>query len=99
MSEISDWLSGYGLQEYTDLFEVNQIGTDILHTLTDDDFKEFDIPLGDRKRLLQACAKVPAAPVSRRQITVVICDLVDSTVLSENTDAEIFREWLRKSVV
>lgn len=95
MSEISDWLSGYGLQEYTDLFEVNQIGTDILHTLTDDDFKEFDIPLGDRKRLLQACAKVPAAPVSRRQITVVICDLVDSTVLSENTDAEIFREWLQ----
>lgn len=91
---IGSWLEKHGLGAYTGLFESRQIGPDILHTLTEADLRELDIPLGDRKRFLLALQNVPASGVVRRQLTVLICDLVDSTGLSERLDIEAYRECL-----
>src|SRR5690606_29367613 len=88
------WLEKHGLGAYTALFEARHIGPDVLHTLTEDDLRELDIPLGDRKRFLLALRSVPASSVVRRQLTVMICDLVDSTRLSESLDIEVYRDCL-----
>ncbi|MES3007348.1 MAG: AAA family ATPase [Pseudomonadota bacterium] len=96
LSDILNRLSKFGLQAYSSVFEAEHIGIDILHTLTDEDLRELGIPLGDRKRMLLAFADSPAAAMSRRQITVLICDLVDSTPLSESTDPEVYREYLQR---
>lgn len=95
MSEIADWLKTYHLEKYAEQFEANAIGCDILHMLTDADLKELSIPLGDRKRILEVCAMTSAASPSRRQLTVVILDLVDSTPMSESADPEEFRYSLQ----
>lgn len=93
-NKIANWLEKHELGAYTALFESMHIGTDILHSLSEDDLKELDIPLGDRKRFLRALSEVSASAVSRRQLTVLICDLVGSTELSQNLSIEAYRQCL-----
>ena len=95
-NKIASWLEKHDLGAYTALFESMHIGTDILHSLTEDDLKELDIPLGDRKRFLRALSEVSASAVGRRQLTVLICDLVGSTELSQNLSIEAYRQCLGK---
>jgi len=107
---IETWLKGLGLSKYSALFAENEIGLDVLPELTEDDLKDLGIPLGDRKRLLQAVSarldwpdehaagEAPPAPspeAQRRHLTVMFCDLVGSTGLAERFDAETLREILR----
>jgi class 3 adenylate cyclase len=94
----------------------NKIDFDVIRSLTDADLRELGLALGDRKRLLQAAAKLdeqrpadisfPAVAVTppheaaiplggeRRQLTVMFCDLVGSTALSEKLDPEELRSLL-----
>ena len=116
MTPFGKWLAEIGLGRHDQVFASNQIDFDVVGSLTDDDLRELGLPLGDRKRLLQAVAKLdgqPAADTStpatasepaaedalsprgeRRQLTVMFCDLVGSTALSEKLDPEELRSLL-----
>lgn len=98
--EIRTWLRGLGLGRHEPLFIANAIDCDVLPQLTEVDFEKIGIPLGDRKRLLSAISVLPPSPRSpvgnaavapyaeRRHLTVMICDLVDSTALAARLDPE-----------
>ena len=109
MTSFGQWLVEIGLGRYDGVFASNEIDFDVIRSLTDADLRELGLALGDRKRLLQAIAKLdlqpgadtrplrtaPEAAVShggeRRQLTVMFCDLVGSTALSEKLDPEELR--------
>jgi len=101
MINIAQWLTGLGLDQYEQLFVEQAIDFGVLSALTDDDLKGLAIPLGHRKRLLNAIAELgeagranatlpttKSAPVERRHVTVLFCDLVGSTQLSTELDPE-----------
>ncbi len=65
MLNVARWLADQGLGHHAEVFAENGIGGDILRELTNDDFKELGLNLGDRKRLLKAIAALPAAGLAR----------------------------------
>jgi class 3 adenylate cyclase/tetratricopeptide (TPR) repeat protein len=101
MSDIRAWLKEQGLEQYGDAFAENDITFDLARDLTDGDLKDLGVAsMGHRKTLLraigalsmpsvEAVAGEPAA--ERRPITVMFCDLVGSTALSEQLDPEDLR--------
>jgi class 3 adenylate cyclase/tetratricopeptide (TPR) repeat protein len=107
MEQIGDWLRKLGMPEYAERFVANDIEMDILPELTDHDLERLGVSLGHRRRVLRAirelrgpaqatpqtAAAVPAAHDSaeRRQLTVMLCDLVGSTALSIRLDPEDLR--------
>lgn len=108
MSDIADWLRGLGLAKHVDLFRA--IDFDVLPSLSEEEFKELGLSLGDRKRLLKGIAEFARsartaaeadprpehAPVAeRRQLTVVFIDLVDPTALSRALDPEDLRDAIQ----
>jgi len=60
MLSVREWLDSLGLSEYADRFAEHRIAFSILQDLTDKDLKEElgIAPLGDRRRLLRAIAKL-----------------------------------------
>ena len=123
MKSIAHWLTEIGLERYAAVFSENKVDFDVLRSLNESDLRELGIALGDRKRILQAVAKLKgqdaveaglapvaiagftppapsAAPEStageRRQLTVMFCDLVGSTALSEKLDPEELRSLLHE---
>ncbi|MFP6749376.1 MAG: adenylate/guanylate cyclase domain-containing protein, partial [Alphaproteobacteria bacterium] len=82
-----------------------------LPAITDDDLKELGLPLGPRRRILMATRTAqaatpepagrgqgeaaPASEAERRQLTVMFCDLVGSTALSQQLDPEDLRDIMR----
>jgi len=106
--DIDSWLRGIGLEQYAQTFRDNAIDADVLRDLTDDHLRELGLPLGARLKLLRAVAALgtseqpPASPeitptaprtdAERRQLTVMLCDLVGSTALSTRLDPEDMRE-------
>jgi class 3 adenylate cyclase/predicted ATPase len=109
--DIGQWLKELGLSKYAGLFANNELDFDVLSDLSEADFKDLGIPLGDRKRLLKAIASLsdrlaefstpearpaPSAEAERRQLTVMFCDLVGSTELSRRLDPEDLREVMRR---
>src|SRR5262252_4554971 len=108
MADIGKWLSELGLPQYTPRFLDNGIDLSVLRDLTDEDLKELGVLLGHRRRILRAIAELqgerPAANIpapapedtaERRQLTVMFCDLVDSTALSARLDPEDMRQVIR----
>lgn len=106
MSDIKSWLSNLGLSKYQQSFEDMEVDMDVLADLTERDLIELDIPLGPRKKLIKAIAalgesaqevadSVQETPHDRRQLTVMFCDLVGSTALSEQFDPEDLSEIIR----
>jgi class 3 adenylate cyclase len=104
MRQIDDWLEAIGLAKYQKVFADNEIDWSLLPKLTDADLKELGLPLGPRKMLLEAIANLDATPVAtagkpreaeRRQLTVMFCDLVGSTALSQGMDPEDLRAVIR----
>jgi len=96
---IDRWLDDLGLGAYKSLFAQNHITLEALPTLTGDDLKELVPSIGHRRTLAAAIAK--QGPVvlqdrrpdaERRQLTVMFCDLVGSTALSERLDPEDLKE-------
>jgi class 3 adenylate cyclase/tetratricopeptide (TPR) repeat protein len=105
MQQIADWLKTLGLSEYAECFAANDIEIDILPELTDGDLERLGVSLGHRRRILRAIRELggptTAAPqtaaaashdsAERRQLTVMLCDLVGSTALSVKLDPEDLR--------
>ena len=123
MKSFAHWLTEIGLERCAAVFSENKVDFDVLRSLSESDLRELGIALGDRKRILQAVAKLEgpdavevglapvaiaaftapapsAAPEStageRRQLTVMFCDLVGSTALSEKLDPEELRSLLHE---
>ena len=119
MKSFGSWLIEIELESYAAVFSKNKINFDVVRSLSEADLRELGLALGDRKRLLQAVAKLDgqgdaealsaptiaslapsAAPEStvgeRRQLTVMFCDLVGSTALSEKLDPEELRSLLHE---
>jgi class 3 adenylate cyclase len=106
--DISEWLEGLGLGQYRALFADQAIDRDVLPDLTEDDLVRLKLPLGHRKKLLKAIGQflgqettersAPTQPVraradaERRQLTVLICDMVESTTLASKLDPEELRK-------
>ena len=102
---VSAWLEKLGLGQYASNFADNDIDSHLLAQLTDTDLKELGISsLGHRKTIFSAIGTLgqnESAPTTRitskgeaerRQLTVMFCDLVGSTALSERLDPEDLRD-------
>lgn len=110
MSGIRAWLDSLGLVEYADAFEREKVTMANLPAVTDADLRELGVPLGPRKTILAAAIPKEAAVTSgdrndmrkseeraeRRQLTVMFCDLVGSTQLSQKLDPEELRKLIRQ---
>jgi class 3 adenylate cyclase len=53
------WLRGLGLERYETVFREHAIDMDVVADLTDAELAQTGAPLGDRKRLLKAIARLP----------------------------------------
>jgi class 3 adenylate cyclase/predicted ATPase len=104
--DVDAWLEGLGFGQYRALFSEQAIDRDVLPDLTDDDLAQLGVPLGHRKKMLKAIdallgrdmteryAPEKRAPsdARRRQLTVLNCDMVGSTVLASQLDPEDLRK-------
>jgi class 3 adenylate cyclase/predicted ATPase len=106
--DVGAWLEELGLGQYRTLFADQAIDSDVLPDLTEDDLVRLGIPLGHRKKLLKAIDELlgrdtaeQRAPIQivrtrpdaeRRQLTVLICDMVESTALASKLDPEELRK-------
>jgi len=107
VATITEWLASLGLSEYAKRFTESDIDVSVLRHLTDQDLKELGVSLGHRRKMLAATAELAGAAAlppthlspepkrrdnaERRQLTVMFCDLVGSTVLSTRLDPEDLR--------
>ena len=103
--DLALWLHSLGLAMHADTFAKNDVTFDVLRSLSDADLKELGLSLGHRRILMGAVNQVRgrelnrssgAAPGKveqgeRRQITVMFCDLVGSTEMSERLDLDDLR--------
>jgi hypothetical protein len=62
MTSFGQWLVEIGLGRYDEVFASNEIDFDVIRSLTDVDLRELGLALGDRKRVLQAIAKLDLQP-------------------------------------
>ena len=110
MNEVTQWLQSLGLAEYAPAFVEHGIELELLPQLGDADLKELGVAmLGHRKRLLLAIAGLdasggkitvigepqPLREAERRQLTVMFCDLVGSTLLAGSLDPEDLQALIR----
>lgn len=108
MTDIAAWLEGLGLGQYAEAFAAADVDGRALRHLTNDDLKELGVSLGHRRIILAAIADgADAAPTEtppteaatpdaeRRQVTVLFCDMVGSTALSQKLDPEDLRGVMR----
>jgi class 3 adenylate cyclase/tetratricopeptide (TPR) repeat protein len=65
--DIDRWLEQNGLAKYAQLFALHRIDLDVLPDLTEQDFKELEIPLGDRKRFMRAIAALSDGGTATRR--------------------------------
>jgi len=103
-ADIADMLDDLGLEKYANAFEAEEITPELVVSLSDDDLKQLGLPLGPRRAIVTAIAAggptvaavssndEPGLNAERRQITVMFCDMVGSTALSEQIDPEELRE-------
>jgi class 3 adenylate cyclase/predicted ATPase len=104
------WLEEIGLGEHAQAFAENHIDFDLLPRLSTEDLKELGLSIGHRRRFLDALTSFEETPsavgrvsrhsatqgeAERRQLTVMFCDLVGSTELSQTLDPEDLRELNR----
>ena len=54
MTELTQWLKRHNLARHRTLLAENDIDFDVLGALTEDDFRELGLSLGDRKRMMSA---------------------------------------------
>ncbi len=100
MSSVGAFLAGLGLGHLEARFAENGVDMEALGGLTNEDLIELGVArLMDRKRILQEIRRLAALRSNgdgeRRLISVLFCDLVDSTGLSQRMDPEDMREALR----
>lgn len=98
--DIGAWLNGLGLGQYETVFRENEIDTDVLIELTDQHLRDLGVALGHRLKILRAIREQASEPkpqdaADRRQLTVMFCDLVDSTALTAQLDPEDVADLMR----
>ncbi|HUN99854.1 MAG TPA: adenylate/guanylate cyclase domain-containing protein [Bradyrhizobium sp.] len=103
--DIGAWLNGLGLSQYETVFRENAIDADVLTELTDQHLKDLGVALGHRLKILRAIREQASEPkpqdaapqdaADRRQLTVMFCDLVDSTALTAQLDPEDMADLMR----
>src|SRR3979409_305502 len=98
--DVGTWLSGLGLSQYEAVFRESEIDADVLTELTDQHLKDLGVSLGHRLKMLRAIRELGGRAAGqaeqpkrqdvpdRRQLTVMFCDLVDSTTLTTELDPE-----------
>jgi class 3 adenylate cyclase len=100
MSNIDKWLIDIGLAHLAQTFARAEIDFEGLKLVTDQDLREMQIPVGPRRKLIAALTAMshpPAAALEdgqreRRQLTILFCDMVDSTRYAAQLDPEDFSE-------
>ena len=110
MQSVSSWLKSLSLEQYSQVFADNDVDLDVLRILGDKDLQDLGVSFGHRKKLLKAVADLNGAEATqlapgpatasasegeRRQLTVLFCDMVGFTALSERLDPEDLRELMR----
>jgi len=111
MTGVREWLQARGFGQYAEAFEREQLDLETLRVLNEENLKDLGLPMGHRLKLLAAiralseeslpskAAMAPSAArgarAERRQLTVMFCDLVDSTRLAERLDPEELQELMR----
>ena len=108
--DVATFLTSLGMEKFLPAFIENGVDNTLLFELTNEDLKDLGVArLVDRKKILKAIvaleelldaptsdtAKSTATEAERRQITILFCDLVGSTALSNNLDPEELREIMR----
>ena len=103
MIDVESWLESIELSEYAAIFKEQRIDLNALGALTEADLKELGLPIGHRKRFLAEAASLrekatgvsatgpsepPAEVLQRRQLTILFCDVVNSSALSEQFEME-----------
>src|SRR5262245_9956341 len=106
MTGIADWLASIDLAEYEQRFDDNAIDLSVVHDLTEQDLKDLGVLLEHRRKMLRAIAELnptglspnrtPTEPIpreegERRHLTVMFCDLVNSSALAARLDPEDMR--------
>ena len=110
-SQLQAWLENLALGQYFDTFVANDVELRAVPYLTDEDLRELGLSLGHRRVFLAAATElnVESVPLAqqgdvnsssssdpeRRQLTVMFCDLVGSTQLSNELDPEELRDLLQ----
>ena len=106
--DVASWLEELGLGRYSAAFQKNAIDWGVLSKLDHDLLREMGIAaIGHRIQILEAAAaidsgqpphrpepgqRVASGDAERRQLTVMFCDLVGSTELSQTLDPEDLRD-------
>ena len=98
------WLEGHGLARYHEVMVQEDINLDTIIDLDDADFQELGVSIGHRKALRRAIdqlksegrAEEPAEEAQRRQLTVLFCDLAESTKMARRYDAEDLAAILKR---
>jgi class 3 adenylate cyclase/tetratricopeptide (TPR) repeat protein len=101
MPQLEEWLESIGLGKHIGLFRAQGIDLDVAGYLTQHDLAGMALSLGDQKRLMRAIAALgkgdavsspapptPGASAERRRLTIMFCDLVDSTAIAGRMDPE-----------
>ena len=106
MADLADWLAGLGLGKYAPAFAEQEIDFDLLPLLTEADVHELGLPIGPRRKLLDAIATLRGEhrqgsekprrqnEAERRQLTVMFVDMAESTPLALQLDPEAMRDVL-----
>ncbi|RAX37947.1 adenylate/guanylate cyclase domain-containing protein [Rhizobium tropici] len=101
MNDVTIWLAEIGLQHLANKFVDAQIDFDTLALLSDQDLRELGVPMGPRRKLLAAIAALGSSvrqpaddrtPVERRQLTILMGDMVGSTEYASKLDPEDFSQ-------
>jgi class 3 adenylate cyclase/tetratricopeptide (TPR) repeat protein len=108
---IDQWLETLDLGRYARAFIDNEIGVRDLSILKEADLVELGLPIGPRRRVMQAISELGEATIpalvdgddqnrpteaERRQLTVMFVDLVGSTELSGRLDPEDLRALMQR---
>jgi class 3 adenylate cyclase/predicted ATPase len=100
MSDIRQWLQSLELDEYADAFEENRVDLSLISNLDHTLLKEIGVTvIGDHSNESTHASRPslqvhPGSEAERRHLTVLFCDLVGSTALSESMDPEQYRDVL-----
>jgi class 3 adenylate cyclase/predicted ATPase len=104
MTALSDWLQSIGLTRVERVLTDNDIDAEVITSITEPDLEKLGVSMGDRKRLLQAIGVLrqqAVQPMAKagiasqgelRQLTIMFCDLVDSTQLCERLSPEQWQQ-------